>query len=59
MSKTSVFVVLDDGETYSAAEGCLLVEVDDTIEGDDIEIALETLRDDGVALGVRVLARFT
>lgn len=54
-----IVVVLNDGETYSDASGCKIVEVNDAIDSEDIEEALKTLRDQGDAPGVRVLARLS
>jgi hypothetical protein len=34
-------MVLNDGTTFSDVSGCKIVEIDDTIEGDDIDAAIE------------------
>ena len=56
----SLIVVLNDGETFTNAEGCKIVEVEDSylFDTEAIESALKDLRDGNDAVGLRVLARF-
>ena len=55
----SRIVVLNDGETFSDAFGCKVVEISEDLSSDEIEERLKELRDDGSAEGLDVVMYFS
>ena len=72
MAKTSRIIVLNDGETFTLASGCTLMELPSDVTDEEIKRAtfkaasqpdrsiLEVLRDDGGTnvFNIEVIARF-
>lgn len=51
-------MVLNDGETFTDLAGCKIIDVDDNVEGDDIDVAVKEVFDGEVDDG-RIVVRFT
>ena len=72
MTKISRIIVLNDGETFTLASGCALIELPSDVTDEEIKRAafiaairsdrsiLEVLRDDGgtIVFNIEVIARF-